>query len=301
MPIFLITLVGALIKRNWLKSDELWLGLEKLSYFLLFPMALFQYASSVNTNDLDISKLVISLILSTTLVSILLIFYQIKINCDKIQFTSIFQGSVRYNTYIFLGLTAPIFGVQGLAIASVVSSIMIIFTNILSVLAFSYYIKDNSISDNHKESAILLLKLIIKNPLIIASIVGSLFNYYSIELAPVISQTISSIAYAAFPIGMLNIGASLRFVTEKALFRDILVTTIFKLVLLPIITIIVLKLCSVGGVSRSIGILYSCLPCASTSFILSRQLGGDPESMASIITFTTIFSLFSLTIFMNFI
>jgi len=38
-------------------------------------------------------------------------------------------------------------------------------------------------------------------------------------------------------------------------------------------------------------ILYSALPCASTSYMLSKQLGGDADSMARIITATTVLSL----------
>jgi malonate transporter and related proteins len=53
---------------------------------------------------------------------------------------------------------------------------------------------------------------------------------------------------------------------------------------------------AITGVAKSVGILFSCLPCASSAYILSRQLGGDPETMSSIITFTTIFSVLSLSI-----
>ena len=67
-------------------------------------------------------------------------------------------------------------------------------------------------------------------------------------------------------------------------------------ILKPIITFIILWIMAITGVAKSVGILFSCLPCASSAYILSRQLGGDPETMSSIITFTTIFSVLSLSI-----
>ena len=136
LPIFLITLLGSLIKRNWLSSDEFWRGLEKLSYFLLFPAVLFNYTSTADLSSKALIKLVIGLVISTSIIAIGLVIYRKKTNGDIIQFTSIFQGSIRYNSYIFFGLASALFGSDGLAIVSVVSFYMIIFTNFLSVVIF---------------------------------------------------------------------------------------------------------------------------------------------------------------------
>ena len=107
-----------------------------------------------------------------------------------------------------------------------------------------------------------------------------------------------SLADSALAIGMLNVGAGLKFVAYRQHLRQIIFTSSIKLMLLPIVTVIILFLMSVDEMERSVGILYSCMPCASTAYALSRQLGGDSELMASIITFTTIFSVVSLSILM---
>ena len=49
---------------------------------------------------------------------------------------------------------------------------------------------------------------------------------------------------------------------------------------------------------KAITVLYCAVPCASNAYILSRQMGGDSDSMASIITWGTIISSISITIFM---
>ncbi|WP_375326679.1 AEC family transporter [Candidatus Tisiphia endosymbiont of Nemotelus uliginosus] len=298
LPIFLITLLGSIIKRKWLTSEEFWRGLEKLSYFFLFPIMLFNYISVADLSAAAIIRLVFALIISTGIVSLGLIIYQKKTNFDKIQFTSIFQGAVRYNSYIFFAISSPLLGANGLAIVSVISSYMIIFTNIISVMIFARYIPDSSISQSPRASFILMLKLILQNPLIIASIVGFLFNYSNLELYLGIKKTLSTLSDSALAIGMLNVGAGLKFAMRGALLHNVLFTSFVKLVVFPIVTVIVLSLMSITGPARSIGVLYSCLPCASTAYVLSRQLGGDPESMASIITFTTLFSVISLSVLM---
>lgn len=298
LPIFLITLLGSIIKNKWLTSEEFWRGIEKLSYFVLFPAMLFNYVSTADLSVASIIKLVVALIISTILVSIGLIIYQKKYNIDKIQFTSIFQGSIRYNSYIFFGVSSPLLGSSGLSIVAVISSYMIIFTNILSVMIFAYYIPNKSVTNTIRTSFVLMMKLIVRNPLIIASLVGFVFNYSNLELHLGLKKTLDSLSNAALAIGMLNVGAGLNFTIRRELLHNVMFTIFIKLVAFPLVSVIVLWLMSIEGIDRSVGILYSCLPCASTAYVLSRQLDGDPDSMASIITFTTFFSVVTISIIM---
>lgn len=298
LPIFLITLLGSIIKNKWLTSEEFWRGIEKLSYFVLFPAMLFNYVSTADLSVASIIKLVVALIISTILVSIGLIIYQKKYNIDKVQFTSIFQGSIRYNSYIFFGVSSPLLGPSGLSIVAVISSYMIIFTNILSVMIFAYYIPNKSVTNTIRTSFVLMMKLIVRNPLIIASLVGFIFNYSNLELHLGLKKTLDSLSNAALAIGMLNVGAGLNFTIRQELLHNVMFTSFVKLVAFPLVSVVVLWLMSIDGLDRSVGILYSCLPCASTAYVLSRQLDGDPDSMASIITFTTFFSVVTISIIM---
>lgn len=297
LPIFLLTLLGSLIKRKWLISEEFWRSLEKLSYFLLFPAMLFKYISSADLSSSVLIKLVVALITSTTIVALILVIYRKQTGFNKIKFTSTFQGAVRYNSYIFFGLSDTLFGNEGLAIAAVISSYMIIYTNIISVAVFAHYTSTYN-TQRKIDNFALLLKLMGSNPLIIASLLGFIFNYSGMELNLGIKKTISALSDSALAIGMLNVGAGLKFIICSKHFQQIIFTSFVKLLVLPLITVMVLSYMSINGMDRSIGVLYSCLPCASTAYVLSRQLGGDPESMAAIITFSTIFSVASLSILM---
>lgn len=301
LPIFLITLLGSIIKKQWLKSEEFWSGLEKLSYFILFPTMLFTYTASINIESMIQVQLIFGLILSTVIISIMLIFYKNYACCNNVAFTSIFQGSIRYNNYFFFGVTNALFGTTGLAIASVIALYMIIVTNILSVMVFAHCMLGQDDKNNNILDLVMLsIKLICTNPLIIASLLGFIVNYSGIKLNVGMLNTMTTLSNSALVIGMLNVGAGLQFIAskEKHIINQIMVASLAKLILLPIITAIILFIISIHDTERSVGILYSCMPCSSTSYALSRQLGGDPASMASIITFTTVFSIVSLSILM---
>jgi malonate transporter and related proteins len=300
LPIFALILIGALSKRLWLKSSEFWRGLEKLSYYLLFPIALFSYISQANFENQNVSNLIESLIFSTIVISLIVLYLRYAYSIENAVFTSIFQGAIRYNSYIFLGVASSLYELSILSIVAVVAGYMMIVTNILSVLAFNFYI-DNEDSGEEVRFYENLFKIIIKlfsNPLIISCLLGFVVNDAAIEFSEWINKLFFNLAGAATAIGVMCVGAGLRFTTNTTHVKFALNTCILKLVIMPIVTILSLKLFNVTGAAKSVGILYSALPCAGTSYILSQQLGGDPESMAFIITLSIVLSLISITFIM---
>jgi predicted permease len=104
LPIVLIAIIGSFIRKKWLISDEFWRGLEKLSFYLLFPAVLFGSVYRLELASSEFFRLVSALIISNLIVSALVVYYQTKENYDKAQFTSLFQGTTRYNNYIFFAL-----------------------------------------------------------------------------------------------------------------------------------------------------------------------------------------------------
>ncbi|MCC2647033.1 MAG: putative permease [Rickettsiaceae bacterium] len=300
LPIFALILIGALSKKLWLKSSEFWRGLEKLSYYLLFPTALFSYISQANFETHNVLNLIESLIFATIIISLVVLRIRQLYSIENAVFTSIFQGAIRYNSYIFLGVASSLYNIEGLSIVAITSGYMMIITNILSILVFNFYIptieegEEISITEN-------IIKVggkLFTNPLILSCILGFIANYSNMEFSPWINKLSASLANAATAIGVMCVGSGLRFTANTTHIKFALSTCFIKLIALPLVTLFSLKLFNVTGVAKSVGILYSSLPCAGTSYILSQQLGGDPESMAFIITLSIMLSLLSITLIM---
>lgn len=296
LPIFLIAFLGSIIRRKWLTSDEFWRGLEKLSFYVLFPCMLFEHTLKVDFNNSEFIRLTIALIAANLLVSAMLVVYQLKNDYDRIQCTSVFQGATRYNNYIFFAVGSALFGEAGLKIIATISPYLLILTNITALMSFAHYIPKGGSKLTKKRSLLLMIKSIGANPFVLASIAGVSLNYFHINLNSGVEKTIHNFSDSALAIGILIVGAGIKLKIKPEYFNQILFTSGVKLILMPIVTFIVLWLMKITGTSKSVGILFSCLPCASSSYILSRQLGGDHETMSSIITFTTIFSILSLSL-----
>lgn len=277
-------------------SDEFWRGLEKLSFYVLFPTVLFKYSMAIDLQSSEFFHLIAALVFANLAVSGGLIAYQsTKKPYSRVQFTSVFQGATRYNSYVFFGIGSALFGAEGLTVVVAISPYLLILTNITSIMSFSFYVPRGE-RVFKKQSIFLIIKSVFANPFVLSSIVGIIFNYFNIELNLGIEKTINNLSSSALTIGMLIVGASIKIRIKSEHFQQIAFTSGVKLVIMPVVTFITIWLMGITGTEKSVGILFSCLPCASSSYILSRQLGGDPETMASTITFTTIFSIITLSL-----
>jgi malonate transporter len=295
VPIFFIALLGSILKKTFLKNEEFWKGLEKLSYFVFTPCIMFNNIASNDLGLVSTLKLLLCLITSSFILGVGLIYFNNRTNGDPFKFTSVFQGSFRFNSLIFLALAQGIYGVDGLEIAAMIAIYMIIFTNFAIVLIYNLYLK------KYDAAGIANLFAISKNvfftPVILSSLLGFIFNCLDFKLNIAIKMTLVNISNAALTIGIMIAGTRINFAFTNENIRYVLICTIGKMVIFPIVIIIMCKIFFLPNNLTEIAVLYSCMPTASSSYIIARHYGGDIESMVSIITTTTIFSLLSLMFF----
>jgi malonate transporter len=293
-PIFAIIFIGKVVKHKWITSEEFWRGHEKISYFMLFPAVMFNYITQTSFSFGELSRLIFALILVITIISIIIIYIQERhIKSEPRLFTSIFQGSVRYNNYLFLGITGSLYGAPGLEVAAAVTGYMIIFTNAISIMVFNHYI-ERAKYDGIFEGFIDVTKKFALNPLIISSIAGFAFNHSGIEMNLAIRKILTILSDSALAMSLMCLGAEIRLKIAGDDLSPIIRACLVKLIVMPIVAFIVFTLLGITGMPKAIGILFSSLPCASTSFVLARQMGGDTKAITSIITLSIILGIFTI-------
>lgn len=288
-PIFAAILVGAALKQFLIKTTDVWAGIDRLTYYLLLPSLLIVEIYRADFSSGHAGTAVGVTLAATLGVSGLLVFLRPVITRDTPLFTSIFQGSVRYNSYVLLAVADALYGAEGLALAIVFIAVMVIATNMLGVVVLSAF-------SNGKSNLKRILVGVIKNPIIIAAGAGAILNVSNIHVPLPIENTAALFKTAALPLSLLSVGAGLRFVMDKKALGAIALSTTIKLAVLPVITGICLHLAGIDGMVLAMGVLYAGMPCAGNAYILARQLNGDPEAMASIITLETLLSAFSVAV-----
>jgi len=281
LPVFALVLLGALFRRWEFPTLNFWVSADKVTYYIFLPALIIEKLAATTIVWQDFYSATWVLILAVAIIVLLLLLSRIFWRVKGPQFTSLFQGSIRPNTYVALAMGAAFFGTQGLVLTAVILAGIIPLVNILSVSAFSIFVPKT-------ENSRSLLKEVGTNPLVLACAIGLLLGAIEVKLPLVINDTLKIIASAALPMGLISVGFGLKFGRSKAQQGPILVAVVAKLLLLPLITYLLLQSLDIGGIHRTLCILFASVPCAASSYILSTSLNGDHKLMAAIITVETL-------------
>lgn len=144
-----------------------------------------------------------------------------------------------------------------------------------------------------------LILPIIKNPLIISCVIGIIINLSGIGLPFGSDQFLKLLAATSLPLGLICIGAALHLSTLKAESKMIGINTVTRLLIVPIIAYSVAYFLGLSSLVMMLLVIFFSIPTAPTSYILTRQLGGDSELMAGIITSQTMFAAITLPIVLS--
>jgi malonate transporter len=129
------------------------------------------------------------------------------------------------------------------------------------------------------------------NPLILACALGILLNASGLGLPPILGPALEILGRGALPLGLLAVGAGLRFEGLAKERRTLAVTASLKLLIMPAATALACHWLGVTGTPAMVAVLYTALPPAPSAYILARQLGGDAGLMARLIAAHTLLSL----------
>lgn len=282
LPICILISIGYSFKYIKFPSTDFWPMADKFTYYVLMP-SLLVYKLSIAKIELSHTVNLVATTLGTIfLVLVLLVLLNAVLHFEKRAFTSIAQGGIRFNTYVFLAFVDAAYGDKGLVLAAIVMAFAIPFINVLCISVFAIYTRNGTFS------LLSFLKTIVKNPLIGACVIGGVINASGISLPLFGLKALSILSNAALPIGLLSVGVGLELRYLKHAKKELIVATVAKLILFPVLAYGMGLLFGLSGMSLNIAVIFGAMPTAVSAYILARELGGDVALMASIITLQTI-------------
>ena len=292
-PIFAIIVLGFLISRTPLSSQAVWSELERLTYYIFFPalLVLRLSASSFDWQDIgDISK-VIGLALSV--ITVLILSLRKLVSSDFASLSSVYQGSIRFNTYIGLACIDVLYGDRGLTTAALCLAIYIPLVNILCVASLT------GGGEGGTKRISRVINSVATNPLVLACVAGIVISYTGFTIPSLAESVIEILSQPALPIGLLAVGAGIRFVTLKEQSWQLLVAVINKLAVFPALVLAACVLFETPNSVAVILLLLTALPAPPSAYILAKQLGGNESLMANIITLQTLAAFFVIPVWIE--
>jgi len=282
IPIMFLIILGFILKRTQFLPEETWPGMEKLTYFVLFPALLIRTLGKQSLIGAPWPSML--LIITGTIVTsaVLLIIFRKSLSKNNATFTSIFQGGVRFNTYITLAVAQSLYGATGLAMGSVAAGFMIVLINLWCISVFVIWGKASF------QGVLQFIKEIVGNPLIIGCSIGWCLSLSGTELPFMVGDILEIVSKAAFPFGLLAVGAALKPEGIKYHLKPIALSSIAQFGLKPLVSAVLVSYTGLTGIAAAVLIIAFMTPTAPSAYILARQLGGDTETMAAIITVQTL-------------
>jgi predicted permease len=279
-PIFALICLGFLLLRRGFPSTEFWPAAERINYFLLFPALLVSSLANAPVYDQDVLRLGAAAATTILIAASALGLVRRFRPAPAARFGPIMQGVVRFNTYLAMPILALLSGAEGVERAAIYLAVAVPVGNVVSIIALT----DAAAS----RAPLALVRTVFRNPLIIACVAGFALALTGIGLPFGTENFLKLMGQASLPLGLLCVGAALKPETLRQDMGGLVGTGLVRLFFMPALATMTSLLIGLSGVEALVLIVFSAVPVAPTSYVLTRQLNGDGTFMAGIVTLQTI-------------
>ena len=286
VPDFTLILIGFVLMRTTDWGQSFWTSLEKLVYFILFPALLFVSTARTPLDFHATGKLLQVALLAVSCGIALGWLAKPLFRPGPMNFESGVQTAFRFNSYIALAVAFRLAGEAGTSLMALIIGFAVPVCNMAAVHALA-----------HRNQGT-LLKELAKNPLLIATASGTLFNLAGGSLPEVVAVTLARMGSASIALGLLMVGAGLK-LTGLAEARGISAYFVFvKLIALPAIALGLGRWMALPPLQLQIAVMFCALPTASSAYVLATRMGGNGTLVAFLISAGTLLSIATLPLWL---
>lgn len=291
LPIFLIMCLGTFLR--YIKVFDLDF-LDKANSFafkVLLPTLLFYNIYKSNISESVNVKFVlysVSLALAVIGVALIIVLKYEKSNRNR---GILLQGLYRSNFVLFgVPISKNLFGEANLAPVTTLVAIIIPLYNFLAVIILDGFSNDKS---DYKKTFF----SIIKNPIIIGSLLGILFSHFGIKLPRFAEGVVEDLAGMASPLAIMVLGGEIEIRSISKNLRHITFVSIGRLIVIPFITLAISVLFGYRGVE--LGALFSMFAssCGVTGYTMALQYECNSELAGQLVFVTTMLCPFTIFMF----
>ena len=287
MPDIALIAIGFALSRKADWGPDLWPGIEKLTYYALFPALLF---GSLLRNPVqwtlarDLGLGVLAVIAAAAVVGALA---RPVLRPPDLRMSSALQCAYRFNSYVAMAISQRLGGSEGLALCAVCLGIAIPVVNVLAVGSLARHSRAGLVTEW------------LSNPLILATVAGLLAAWSGFVLPESLDTLLSRMGAAAIGLGLMSVGAGLQVTTignDRALVAWLCAA---KLLVAPAAALAVGGWLELDPTARMVLLVFGAVPTASSAYILANRMGGDGPFVALCITGSTLAAVLTLPLWLT--
>lgn len=291
-PIFTIIIFGYFLRKIGKVPKEFWSNSDFLIYWVFIPSLFFTKISQVDLTSYTIFNFSIILCLIFAFTLLYSLFSLKSFNLSRSSKLPTIHGCCRVNTVIALAISSSLYGPKGLEIAIIGTAILVPLINILMPIFLIFVIKDGKIDIISR-----IKKDIIANPMILSISLGFIFNYYDIKNVLIVHSALSTLSNAALPIMLLSLGANLKIKEMRGQISPIVISSVGKLILTPVVAIILCFFAILPTDLTQITVICGSVPTGVVVYTLVKKANGDVKLASAIVTAQILLSFITMPIF----
>lgn len=292
LPIFLLILVGLFLKKVNLMNEAFIAAGTSLVYYCALPVRMFQDVAESDLRTMANGRFILFIVAVTLAGYVVIWLASLKLCPDRDRRGAFIHAAFRGN-YVYVGIpiTQNILGMDMVPCTVLVIAFVIPIYNILGVATLAWYSRGGEKVDKKR-----LLLDILKNPLIIAILVGLPFSLFGWRLPGAVNESLDYLGSIATPLALLFIGGSIRYREFLENLWLSVKAAALKVIVQPLLFVpLALWL---GFNPEEVVTIYVMLavPTALNAYIVTRKLGGDEEVAAGTIVATLLLSIATIPI-----
>lgn len=290
LPIFIMMVVGYLLKRIKMVDDHSTAVMNKLVFKVFLPALLFKDLAKQDFINMWDTRFVLFCVI-TTIISIIICLFLSKLG-NKADRGEFIQASYR-SAAATLGIAfmTNIYDNVAMVALMIIGSVPIY--NIVAVIILSL-----TSPDNDKNNDVILkrtVKNVLTNPIILSIFVGLLWSLLKIPSPAIFDKSVSYLANVASPLALITLGASFEFTDLAQNKKPIIAININKLLLFCILFLPLAVAMGFRDEKLVSALIMLGSATTSSSFIMAKNMGHKGVISSSAVMTTTLFSSFTLT------
>lgn len=299
VPVFILILIGWMAAKAGVLKEETGDALGEFVFKIAVPLLIFRTLADAHFEGASPFRLWIAYFLGVAFTWTVshLVATRIFRRDAKGGVIAGMSASFANNVFIGLPLVSHVVGEDGLVAVSILLAIHLPLMMVAGTI-----LMENAaarVDGGKRRSLTAILRQVgsnlVRNPLVIALVIGIAFNFSDISLTPAIRTVVDQLAAAAGPVALLSIGMAL---TRYPIRGDIGLsgtTTGLKLILLP---------ASVLGASHLLGlpadwtaalVLTSSVPTGINTWLIAQRFRSGQSLAASVISISTVFGVLTVS------
>lgn len=290
-PIFLTIALGAVLQRAGFFAPDFLSGANKLTYWVGLPVLVLISLVDAEHGKPELGRLLPALVVAT-LLSIVLAWVTARLVGVKPGGEGTWTQAAFRGNLVFVGLPLVLAMPdipRTAAILSMAPLLVVYNGGSVALLLVSRH-------RGNLEMGRMVMREIVRNPIVIASVVGGIVYLLNGSLWLPVGRTLSQIAKMSVPLALICIGGALVTTPFRGNRRVAVYAALFKTAVSPLVGYGVGRLLGLNaGEMRVVLVLMAC-PTAAVSYTMVRQLGGDENVAASSIVLSTLFSMIALSV-----